>query len=100
VSLALMSGGAETERVEIGSEFILGLGYNRVTANIDTTYRMYFGLHRKDFDSVVITLTFSDHKDGRQFTSDVPFESFSGVTESPEPLGGPHDTDHRLGSPD
>lgn len=63
VRLSLISGGQETEEVEIGSEFILGLGYNRVTANLDVTHRMYFGLHSKDFDSVAITLDFTDHKE-------------------------------------
>ena len=100
VRLSLISGNQETEQVEIGSEFILGLGYNRVTAHLDTTYRMYFGLHSKDFDSVAITLDFTDHKDGRQFTSTVPYETVAGVRESPEPLGVPHDTTHRLPSPD
>ena len=50
--------------------------------------------------SLAITLEFTDHKDGRQFTTTVPYGSFSGVETSPVPLGVPRDTVHRLSSKD
>ena len=81
--------GKEIERFELGSDVIRQYGYNRITANYNQVVKVFFRLNSDDFDRVDITLGFSDLKDGRQFTTLVPFGSFTDVNISLTPAAVP-----------
>ena len=49
---------------------------------------LFFRFNSSDLDRLMLTLGFSDNKDGRVFTVDVPF-LFSGVTISLTPMNVP-----------
>ena len=50
---------------------------------------MIFRLNSSTFNGITITLGMADNKDNRNFTVDVPFSSFSNVTESSVPTSFP-----------
>jgi hypothetical protein len=81
--------GTEIERSEIGSDTIRAAGFSRIGANSNHAYNVYFHINHEDFDDLVITLGFGDIKDGRQFTTTVPFSTFAGVDISLTPKSVP-----------
>ena len=89
--------GTEIERNELGATDISNAGYNRIAARNNTLYSVIFRANSGDFDRVDITLGFSDLKDARQFTVDVPFNSFSDVNLSLTPMFVPGRGTVRLG---
>jgi hypothetical protein len=78
--------GQEIERFEVGSDRIRADGYSRIAASSNQLVRVAFRGNSDDFDRVDILLGFADLKDGRQFTVQVPFDSFEDVTLSFTPL--------------
>jgi hypothetical protein len=94
--IALFREGVEVERAEIGSDTIQEAGVGRINANSDETHNVLFRLNSSDFDVVRITLGFGDVKDGRQFTVEVPFNTFTDVGFSPVPLSVPAHRIERL----
>ncbi len=89
--------GTEIERYELGADVIDRAGFKRVAANSNKTYSVVFRTNQDAFDDIIMTLGFSDLKDGRQFTTQIPFNSFSGVDVSIVPLSIPS---HRVVRPD
>ena len=89
--------GAEVGRGEIGADVLASPpSWADIGARQDESYALVFGFNTGDFDTLTLTLGFSDKKDGRQFEAEVPFESFSGVNISLEPLSLPAQSVHRL----
>jgi hypothetical protein len=82
-------GGKEVERFELGADTIQRLGFSRIAASSNKVYTVIFRFNSDDFDRIDVTLGFGDVKDGRQFTVDVPFGSFSGVNISLTPMSMP-----------
>jgi hypothetical protein len=89
--------GAKIEVYELGADVIDKAGFKRVAANSNKTYTVAFRTNQDDFDDIIMTLGFSDLKDGRQFTVQVPLSSFTGVDISIIPLSVP---DHGVVRPD
>lgn len=87
--LSLYRNGVEIERKEIGSDVIAGAGINQITARQDQNYRLTYRFNSSNFDIFTVTLGFSDMKDARQFTTQIPNTSFSGVNLSLTPLDRP-----------
>ena len=85
--------GAEIERFELGADVIDRAGFKRVTANSNKVYTILFRTNQDDFDDIVLTLGFSDLKDGRQFTATVEGATFDGVDISIIPMSLPN---HRI----
>ena len=95
--LSLWRNGVELERGEIGADVIASPpSWADITARQSESYIMVFGFNTDDFDLITLTLGFSDKRDGRQFESNVPFESFTEVLISLEPLSRPTQSVHRL----
>ena len=90
-------GGREIERYELGSNDIRSAGVSRIGANSNQLIRVAFRNNSDDFDRVDIVLGFSDLKDARQFTVQVPFNSFSDVNISLTPLHRPAEGTPSLG---
>jgi hypothetical protein len=88
--MQMFLGGKEIERFEIGADIINTAGFKKITANQNKVYTIYFRTNQDDFDDIVMTLGFSDLKDGRQFTSTINLNTFSDVTVSFEPVHLPH----------
>jgi hypothetical protein len=65
---SVLRGGTEIERGEVGSDIIRTAGYSRITARSNTLYTIYFRFNSDTFDTLQVTLGFSDLKDARQFT--------------------------------
>jgi hypothetical protein len=89
--------GTKIEVYELGADVIDRAGFKRVAANSNKTYTVAFRTNQDDFDDIIMTLGFSDLKDGRQFTVQVPLSSFAGVDISIIPLSVP---DHGVVRPD
>jgi len=88
--MSLFRGGREIERSEIGADILSAPpDWSNIAASSDVTRSLVFRLNSDDFDSVTVSLGFSDLKDARQFTADVPFSSFSGVNLSLTPMSAP-----------
>jgi hypothetical protein len=87
--ISFFRNGAEIERFELGADTIRSLGFSRITARSNQLIKVAFRLNSNNFDRVDITLGFGDLKDGRQFTAQVPFGSFSDVNLSLTPLSVP-----------
>ena len=87
--MQLFRKGSEIERYELGADIIDRAGFKRVVANSNKIYTIAFRMNHDDFDDILMTLGFSDLKDGRQFTAEVPLSSFAGVDGSPVPLSLP-----------
>jgi hypothetical protein len=87
--LSLFRNGVEIERKEIGADIIAGAGINQITARQDQNYRLTYRFNSSNFDIFTVTLGFSDLKDARQFTTQIPNTSFSGVNLSLTPLSRP-----------
>ena len=81
--------GAEIERFEIGADVIDRAGFKRIAANSNKVFSVAFRTNQDDFDDIVITLGFSDLKDGRQVTATVPLATFDDVDISIIPLSLP-----------
>jgi hypothetical protein len=81
--------GAEVERKEIGSTTLIANGISKITARQSSTYTLLFHVNVDTFDTLTLTLGFADLRDGRQFTTNVPGLSFSGIVVSPTPLSNP-----------
>jgi hypothetical protein len=93
VRMRVIEGGREIERFELGATVISSAGYSRVTANSANTRTAILRLNSTEFDSIELTLGFSDLKDARQFEAVVPFDSFGDVTLSFVPMFAPADRD-------
>jgi len=81
--------GVELERKEFTSDSLISAGISKITANQNTVYDLTFHVNATNFDNIIITLGFSDLKDARQFSTQVPLSSFSGVVSSPTPTSRP-----------
>jgi hypothetical protein len=71
--------GREIERAERTASEIAAAGASNVGARANLTYSVTLRSNSEDWDQVTLTLGFSDKKDGREFTTTVPFASFTGV---------------------
>ena len=78
--------GREIERTELGANAINAAGFGRIAARSNEVYRIIFRMNSDDFDRIDITLGFSDRRDGRAFTVNVPFNSFTDVNVSLTPV--------------
>jgi hypothetical protein len=77
--------GVELERKEFTSDSLIAGGVNKIAANQNKVYSLAFHVNATNFDNIIVTLGFSDLKDARQFSTQVPLSSFSGVVSSPTP---------------
>jgi hypothetical protein len=77
--------GVELERKEFTSDSLINAGISKITANQNLVYSLTFHINATDFDNIVVTLGFADLKDARQFSTQVPLSTFSGVVSSPTP---------------
>ena len=84
--MAFFQKGKEIERAEVGADGIRNAGAGRITPNSNATYKVIFRFNADDFDDIVLTLGFTDIKDGRQFTVTVPGRTFTDVDVSFTPL--------------
>lgn len=84
--MSIYRGGVEIERAEMGAGALAAAGFGRIPPNSNQVYRTIFRFNADDFDRIDLTLGFSDLKDGRQFTVIVPFDSFTDVNLSFNPL--------------
>jgi len=87
--MQLFLGGKEVERFELGADFINNAGFKRIAANQNKTYSIIFRSNADDFDDIVMTLGFSDLKDGRQFTAEIGLATFENIDISIIPLSIP-----------
>ena len=78
--------GVEIERSELGANALQAAGFGRIPQNSNQVYRTIFRFNADDFDRVDLTLGFTDLKDGRQISTVVPFNSFTDVNLSLNPL--------------
>jgi len=94
--LSLFRDGVEVERGEIGADVLAAPpDWTSITAHQDAAYALVFGLNN-EIDAIKLTLGFTDRKDGRQFTIDVPNDSFDGISISLVPLSRPAQSVQRL----
>jgi hypothetical protein len=96
VRVSYIRRGVEVERAERGADDIRAAGFADITARQDVTVRVTTRTNAPDWDTATITLGFSDKKDGRQFTTNVPFNSFSGVVPNLTPASLPAEGDVRI----
>jgi hypothetical protein len=89
---SLIQGGKEIERGELGSDPIRSAGLSSIAARSNTTATVNFRFNSPKFDDLVITLGFTDTHTQRQFTVDVPGNSFTGVDINLTPLSLPSHT--------
>ena len=94
--LSVFQAGIEVERAEIGADVLNAAGIARVEPLSSRTHALVFRLNSNAFDFLILELQFTDLKDGREFPSGVPFETFSGVGVSPDPLSVPQSDVARL----
>ena len=87
--MSIFRRGAEIERLELTSVDIRAAGFGRIAANTNQVYTVLFRFNSDDFDDLVITLGFSDLRDGRQFTLTLDLETFTDVLISPIPRAAP-----------
>ncbi len=93
---AMFKNGIEIERGELGADIISSPpSWANIAAQQNETYALIFGYNSMDFDTIVLTLGFSDKKDGRQFTVQILGSTFDGVDVSLTPLSRPVGV-HRL----
>lgn len=85
--------GVELERTELTANDIRAAGFGRIGANSNSVYKVIYRFNSDNFDRVDISLGFSDVKDGRQFTVQVPFNSFTDVNINLNPLSLAHAKD-------
>jgi hypothetical protein len=81
--------GQEIARREITADLLAGAGFGRIAPNQNESYALVFHINTVDFDAWTITLRFSDRRDGRLLTVDVPGMTWDGVDISFEPLSRP-----------
>ena len=91
--MQIFNRGREVERRELTANDIRAAGFGRIAANTNPVYRAVFRFNSSDFDEIEITLGFSDVKDGRQFNTEVPFNSFSRVDVDFTPAGAGYSRD-------
>jgi hypothetical protein len=77
--------GVELERKEFTSDSLISAGVSKIAASQNLVYNLTFHVNATNFDNIILTLGFSDLKDARQFSTQVPLSSFSGVVSSPTP---------------
>jgi hypothetical protein len=87
--MSLFMGNTEIERGEIGSDILARAGFGRIQPRSNISPVLVFRFNAEDFDRVTLTLGFGDISNGRQFTADVPFSTFTDVTISFTPLFAP-----------
>jgi len=87
--MSTLLNGVERERNELSRDQIVSAGFGSITANQSQLVRMIFRLNSSTFNGITITLGMADNKDNRNFTVDVPFSTFSNVTESSVPTSFP-----------
>jgi len=89
--IALFIGSREVERAEIGANDLAAgtPDYSNITARQDVPVALIFRLNSDTFDGIGLTLGFTDKKDGRVFTTTVPFNSFADVTVDTTPMANP-----------
>jgi hypothetical protein len=83
--MSILLNGVERERNELSRDQIVSAGFGSITANQSQVIRMIFRLNSTNFNAITITLGMVDNKDNRNFNVDVPFSSFSNVTQSSVP---------------
>ena len=96
--ISIFRDGQEVERAEIGSDGLSEAGVSTIAANSAQTYTLVFRLNSNVIDFFILELSFTDLKDGREFPSGVPFETFTGVGGSLAPLSEPRDEVEELGA--
>lgn len=89
--VSYLRAGLELERAERGSDEIRAAGFADIAARADITVRVTTRTNVPNWDTAIITLGFSDKRDGRQFTTGVPFNTFSGVELTIVPQSVPGD---------
>jgi len=88
--MSIYNRGREVERTELTANDIQRGGAGRIEARSNQVRRVLFRFNTTDFDRIEITLGFSDVKDARQFTANVPFESFTDVDVDLTPASVAH----------
>jgi hypothetical protein len=91
--MQIFNRGVEVERVELTANDIRAAGFGRITANSNSVYKVIFRFNSDTFDRIDLTLGFSDVKDGRQFSVQVPFNSFGDVNLNLTPLSRAYEKD-------
>ena len=97
--ISFFRNGRENERFELGADVIERAGFKRINPRSSQLVNVAFRNNDENFDRVDITLGFSDIRDGRQFTVDVPFSSFSGINLSLVPISVPFGGEVKVGTP-
>lgn len=83
--MSILVNGVERERNELSRDQIVSAGFGSITANQNTVVRMLFRFNSTDFNGITMTLGIADNKDNRNFTVDVPFNTFTDVLVSNTP---------------
>ena len=66
-------------------------GWASIGANSNAVFNVVFRFNSNDFDTISVTLGFTDTATGRPFEALIPESSFSGATISLTPLKRPID---------
>lgn len=88
--MQIFNRGLEVERTELTATDIQRAGAGRVDGHSNRVHRVIFRFNSSNFDRIDLTLGFSDLKDARQFTTSVPFSSFTDVELSLTPASVAH----------
>ena len=83
--MSILMNGVERERNELSRDQIASAGFNSITANQSSVVRMIFRFNSQEFNGITMTLGMADNKDNRNFTVDVPFNTFTDVLLSNTP---------------
>jgi hypothetical protein len=95
--LSLVRKGREIERAEIGADILAAPpDVSNILPSSDMNIKLYFRLNSADFDTLSLTLGFTDVNNLRDVTVDVPFSSFTGVDISIVPASRPAPGVYRL----
>jgi hypothetical protein len=84
--MTLFLGGVQIERSEMGANALQAAGFGRITQNTNRVYATVFRFNSEDFDRIDLELGFTDARDGRTFAVVVPFNSFTDVNLSFNPM--------------
>ena len=84
--MSLSLAGREVERAEMTANDLRAAGFGRIGANSNAVNRVIFRFNADDFDTVDMTLGFTDVKDGRQFNVVLPANAFTDVLVDFRPL--------------
>jgi hypothetical protein len=88
--MSLFLHGVEIERSEMSATEIQAKGWGHMTANSSASHTVVFRFNADDFDGIVMTLGFTDARDGRAFNVDVSGSTFTDVGMSFTPMSLPH----------